>query len=326
MSLVTTLADRIDRLGRRRAVRPRGGRLRTRSRRIYLLPTRHGLWLAAILLVLVLGALNYDNSLAFGFAFLLASGALVSLFHSQRALTGLEIRVLPPAPVFAGGQARFTVLIRGTTTPPGSLVVTAPGAAGAAPDRPGPGGTAERVAELVFPAARRGWLHPGPLRLETRHPLGLVRAQAWLHPDVRGLVYPRPEPPQGPAHLGGREEAQDRPDEGGDFLGLRDYRPGDPPGRLTWKRPGAGGEPATKRFAGTREEPLWLAWDQVRGDTERRLSRLCGLVLEAGRGDRTFGLRLPGHTLQPAGGPQQVARALRLLALFGRPAGPEAAG
>ncbi len=52
------------------------------SRRIYILPTRNGLYFAVLVLAMLLGSMNYNNSLGFALAFLLAAVGLVAMHHT----------------------------------------------------------------------------------------------------------------------------------------------------------------------------------------------------------------------------------------------------
>src|SRR5688572_20480210 len=49
------------------------------SRRVYVLPTRFGLFYAALLAAMIVGALNYNNNPALMLGFLLAGAGLASL-------------------------------------------------------------------------------------------------------------------------------------------------------------------------------------------------------------------------------------------------------
>ena len=80
-------------------------------RRVYILPTRNGFLFAATLMVLFLGAINYNNSLAYVLSFLLGSVSLVGLFFTHRNLAGLIINPAQADPVFAGETAYFPLFI-----------------------------------------------------------------------------------------------------------------------------------------------------------------------------------------------------------------------
>ena len=82
------------------------------TRSIFILPTRHGLVFALVLVALLLAAVNYSNALAYLLTFLLAGMAIVSLLHTQRNLLGLELTATGGDPVFAGEVAHFRLCVR----------------------------------------------------------------------------------------------------------------------------------------------------------------------------------------------------------------------
>ena len=78
-----------------------------RFRRIYILPTRQGMGFAVAVLVMLLGSVNYGNTLGYVLSFMLVGVTLVSMLHAVRNLSGLRLGRDESAPVFAGDTARF---------------------------------------------------------------------------------------------------------------------------------------------------------------------------------------------------------------------------
>ena len=62
---------------------------------------------AVVLVVMLLGDINYNLSLGYVLTFLLAMMALLSLLYAFRNLAHLQIHAGHVAPVFAGESARF---------------------------------------------------------------------------------------------------------------------------------------------------------------------------------------------------------------------------
>ena len=71
-------------------------------RRIYVLPTRFGLFFALLLLAMGLGALNYNNNPALLLMLLLAGAAHTSLLAAHLQLSGLGFNAIGAEPVTAG--------------------------------------------------------------------------------------------------------------------------------------------------------------------------------------------------------------------------------
>lgn len=287
-------------------------------RSLFVLPTREGFYYGAMLGVMLVAGINYANNLAYGLAFLLAAVAIVGVLHTHRNLAGLRLVAGPAAPVFAGQNAVFTVVLHNDgDLPRRALEVTASGHARRIDIPPG----AHAAVGLAVPAPRRGYLPAPPIRVRTRFPLGLWLA--WSRPvllPARCLVYPQPEPlrplppPRGQASGWDVDEGA----ESEDFAGLREYRPGDPMQRIAWKKAAAGQGWHTKVFAAPSGRLVWLDWHQLHGlDTETRLSLLCHWVLQAEQQAFTYGLRLPEVVLAPSTGPVHRDRCLERLALYG---------
>ena len=176
---------------------------------------------------------------------------------------------------------------------------------------------------LGKPALVRGWLPLGRVTLATGYPLGLVRAWSHVAPDMRCLVYPRPEqtPPPLPWAAGGMGNGAVGGEGAEDFLGLRPYRPPDSPRRIAWKSLAADGSLLTKQFAGSDSQVIWLDWRGLPGDldTEARLSRLTAWLVQARAAGLPCGLTLPGFDAPPLSDDAHFRACLQALALFGQP-------
>ena len=81
-------------------------------RRIYVLPTAFGAFFAALLAVMLLGALNYNNNPALLLALLLAGAGNTSLFAAHLQLSGLRVVAVDAGPVPAGTPITLRVHLR----------------------------------------------------------------------------------------------------------------------------------------------------------------------------------------------------------------------
>lgn len=310
-----------DRL-RRRAGQPASATAATHHRRIYILPTRAGLGYGVVMLVTLLGALNYQNNLGLFLTFLMISTALVGMHHCWFQLLGLEVRARDGLAVFAGETARFPLTLRdGKHKPRPQLRI-----AGTAPFALEPGG--ETRVELARPTHHRGPLRLDRLVLETRYPFGLFRAWTVLHPRAEVLVYPRPAARAPQAAMLPRFDQQGRGDLGTgaeDFVGPRAYRPGDSPRQLDWKALARERGLIVKQFGGDQSARVWVDWDALpAADLEQRLSLLARQVLDADTLNYSYGLRLPGVRIDHDRGGRHKHRCLAALARFS-PAGAQGA-
>ena len=81
------------------------------QKRVYILPTGTGVFFSVLLLVMLVGAVNYNNSLGFMLVFLLAGLLVISILYTYRNLLHLQISTRTIAPVFAGERLVVPVLL-----------------------------------------------------------------------------------------------------------------------------------------------------------------------------------------------------------------------
>lgn len=285
--------------------------------RIYILPTGLGFAFGAMLFAMVLGAMNYNNNLGLGLSFLLVSLALVTMHHCHGNLKDLGVRLLSTESAFVGHDVRFRLLLENHSVTPRPQIELDSGAGDKVIVDVPAGGSA--TAELTLPASRRGRIALSRFKVTTRHPLGLFRAWAVVHPDYWGLAWPHPAPPgRIPPSLetdtGG---AQDHAQGDADFAGLKPYEPGDGLHKIAWKAFARGQGLHTKQYAGTDVVSHWFDFDSLAGmDTEARLSQLCRWVLDAHARGEACGLILRDETIEPNVGNAHRQHCLTSLALF----------
>jgi len=298
--------------------------LRIHRRRIYIVPTRFGLLLGALLFAMVIGGLNYSSNLGLAFAFLMVSLVLVAMHHCHRNLLGLSVDVNLEVDAFARTEALFHFMLRNesavdrcdvevcvpTAQPAIKSVVT---------------GSYEQVAVAV-PAERRGVTRWSQFELRTRYPFGWFHAWTYVQAPLTAFVAPTPAGnrplPSVAAASGKAMPSQGRGDE--DFAGLRSYAPGMPLKHMAWKVLARGGEAAVRIYSDRGAQPEWLEWAALEGlETEARLSQLCRWILECEAGyPRPYGLKIPGIDIMPGRGPLHRSRCLRALAAHGEPMTP----
>jgi uncharacterized protein (DUF58 family) len=301
-------------------VKRQPGPVVVKRNRIYIVPTRFGWMFATMCVVMLLGAMNYSNSLSFALVFLLVSLGLVCMHHTHANLVNVQIRAGRARPVFAGEIAHFELFVDNLAARP-RYALTAGWAREASVDAPchvPP--TAFSTLLLPRTAPRRGWLDAGVFGLNTEFPLGLFHAWTWAQLDMRCLVFPRPAAPGLPPPMaGGFGGAASGGRAGQDeFAGLRTYARGDSLKGIHWKSLPKSPVPMVKQFSETVEQALWLGWEQLPHlDVEARLSQLTRWVLDADAEGRAYGLRLPGTDLPPGRGEAHRYECLKALALHG---------
>ena len=295
------------------------------NRRLYILPTRFGYLFAAMLLLLFLAAINYQNSMAFVLTFMLAALGIISLWQTHKNLLGVTVHMQIPRPVFCGedcefrfeishanNQRRYAIGIQYQEQPPVYVKLE-------------PESSTETV--LKLPTHRRGEFRPGGITVFTRYPTGLFHAWGWLKFDLPVLIYPHPTENIGLQHslveqYDGRTSTSTI--EGDDFAGLREHREGESLRHISWKAYAQGKGLLTKTFQGHARPSLWIDWELLASaSVEERLSYMTALVLAAEGEEQKYGLRLPGLVIEQDFGNAHKHTCLQALAVFRQPRGDE---
>ena len=293
------------------------------QRRVYVLPTRAGVAYVVVLVVILLGAINYNLSLGYGLVFLLVGLGVVTILHTFRNLVQLSLRPSRADAVFAGEPAHFELTLENTRKELRSSIRLLFGDEDPVEiDVPA---LASATATLSLATQQRGWLPLPRVTIETTWPLGLIRAWAYAAPDLRCLVYPAPAASAPPLPWSDDSAQGSTRDGSGrdDFSGLRNHQITDPPRHIAWKAVArqSDGPLLTKLFSGAAAQRIWLDWEQLPLDmgVEPRLALLARWMLDAEAAGLAWGLRLPGQRLDPGCGPAQLSQGLRTLALYGTP-------
>jgi len=296
------------------------------QRRIFIIPTKQGFMLAFVLVLMLLGDINYNLSLGYILTFLLTMMALMSMVHAFRNLAHLEIRAGRADAVFCGETAQFLLHFNNRSKLPRyQLCLVQTGESfwkntniPIQFDAP-----AQQDSEIAFPlpATKRGWMQTGRLTLHTEFPLGLFYAWSYLHFDTGCLVYPKPLS-DAPLPFGNSPEGAGKRSIAGDddFAGLRTYVAGDALPRIAWKAYAREHGLQVKQFSTPLGEELWLDFaDAPDRSEEEKLTRMARWVLDAEAQGLRYGLRLPGSELPTGNGSAHRDECLRRIALFNLP-------
>ena len=291
------------------------------QRRIYLLPTGRGCFLAITAVVVLLVGVNYQLSLAYVVAFLLAGLMQAALLTSYRNLRGLVVASGRSPHGRVGETVDFPITLASPERAREGITLAAQNReklwAHSGPSRLN--ADERQAAPLSFVAGKRGLLPLARIIVESRAPYGLIRAWSYVHFDWVALVEPIPEtpPPALPKASGadgantGRTQVAHDPDS------LREFVHGDSLRRVAWKQVAKSGEWYTRTGdTGTRHE-IDLSWQMVQlSETEARLSRMAAWLLRAHNENCAYSLSMPNAQLPLADGSQQFADASVVLAVY----------
>lgn len=286
------------------------------QRRVYILPTKQGLAFALLLFIMLLGSINYSNSLGYFLTFLLASLSVVTIFHTYNNVLKLSIGPAICKPVFAKQEAHFTVQVNNLkhhtrcsvdTYTPQKLTTSADI-------------KENSLSTLIIKHhfEKRGLIAIPRFYIESRFPFGLFRAWAVVEFDQTQLVYPKPSAHTTlPIKSAGLSDGKKQLDTGtDDFKGLRSYAEGDPLQHIHWKSFARHHTLQTKEFSSTTSDELWLNWSDtnVKG-IEQKLSQLTRWVLLADKANLSYGLILPNTVIKPGTSKNHLESCLKQLAL-----------
>lgn len=287
------------------------------NRRIYVLPTRFGLFVGLSLAVLNLGALNYNNNAALLLGFIIISLCNNSLIAAHLSLLGLRIQTQPIAPVFAGQSCLLVANIdhaKAGKAQLGQISLSFQDSIAAVQDDAG-----SAHATLAIATHKRGLLAIERIQLFTLQPLGLAKAWSYLNLHENVLVYPTPRGQPLSAQFktesgsAGRQVRlmTDQPHH------LRAFRPGDSRKQIAWKTSARTETLQVREYESASADDLLLDWHGLHHlGYEQRIEQLCLWVLQAEQKQLRFALKLPGKFLPSASGTEHKRQCLEALALL----------
>jgi uncharacterized protein (DUF58 family) len=298
--------------------------------RVYILPTAQGLIYGMMLIVMLLGAINYNNSMAYMLCFLLTSLGLVCMLHTYCNLRGLIVSSSKPKAIYAGQQALFPIQIDNRLGTEKfsikieqyeSIIKIFHKRSDIIKESISIEAGKQTTSYYPVESRRRGLLKIERLRISSTFPLGIFIAWAYFNPENDCLVYPAP---QGQKQLPLKtlsEEDADYGSEAGtdDFAGFRKYRPGDPVNSIAWKAFAREQGLLVKQFSGKGSQTLILSWDSVShiNSIESRLCQLCYWIIIAEQTSIHYGLEIPNNSIEPGHGAHHKERCLEALACYG---------
>lgn len=276
--------------------------------------TKTGYIYILITFLISVGAVNTGNNLLYLVASLLLSLLILSGIGSVWNLLFLKVRLEPPAEIFAGIPAMFSLTINRTRgrsyfleceTPFGSIQLPV--------IRDG----VEVPFWLTFPGRGPGEIKR--MKIQSGFPLGFFNRFRVFKPQVEILVYPRPLFRPMPLLSGfspGGEKLSFSPGEMSDEAGgLRDFRETDPLKWVEWKASARKGNLVVKEFYYLEGDVLMIRLADNTGPWEQQVSEACYLVLEGTKRHLAVGLKMPDRDIAAGGGREQKQILLEALAL-----------
>lgn len=296
---------------------PATRQLRLSHRSIFIVPSRFGVLYIALLLVMLLTGINYQNSLIYGLTFWLFSLGLVAMLLTFRNLAGLKLSAGRAQPCFVGENTALPIILMANKRAHEAIRLAFVRQAGILARV---SALEEQEIQLNYYPKQRGPLRVERILIESYFPLGLFRAWSWVQLDFHGIVYPQPEftPLQlAQGEISDEYEGEHSHAGNQDFYGLRVYQQGDSLNRIAWKQVAQGKGLITKEFSEDAGGEFVFSYQSLAGlPVETRLKRLCGWIIQAHEQGDYYGLELPSQSLPLAAGQQHLHQCLQALALF----------
>jgi uncharacterized protein (DUF58 family) len=292
--------------------------LTLQARRIYILPTAAGLVAAALLFLMLLAGMNYNNSLALLLCFILCGVALVSMHQCHAMLSGLLLLRAEADNSYAGRLGDLRLQFENPQARARSgLQLRCAGCAASSFQLP-PSST--QSVRLKYQARQRGRQRLDRLELSSTAPLGLFRAWTWLHLPLEVIVYPAPAGARAvPMHRSAARDGARRSRVGGEeeWAGLRPLQESDSPRNVAWKVYARGGPLLVAQYDAPAGAQRLLDFGLLQSlPLEQRLSQLAQWVLECERRGESYRLQLPQAALPGGLGSAQQRACLEALALY----------
>lgn len=295
---------------------PRIKQVRLTQRNTFIFPAEEGIAYLVVVLLIFIGGINYENSLMLGTAFLLGSLFLVTIVSTYLNLAGITLSASRAEPACVGDLAFVEMVLAGTKHHRYGMNIILDDfreTLNLAAD-------AHATVMVPFEAVKRGKGYPPRILLESRYPLGLIRAWTWIAFDQYAVIYPKPIRCEllagGEGFQGKKHTVRQQHDE--EFAGIREYRPGDPLKSVHWKQFAKSGELFTRYREGATASTLVLTLESVPGPgVETKLGQLTWWAKELNAKQIPFALKIPGVNIGVATGPSHLYKVLNALALYG---------
>ncbi len=264
---------------------PENKRVKLRPGRRDFQLTLAGLFYLCVLVAVAVAAVNTQRGLLFVMFGLMVGGLFASVGVSRRTISAVRVRREMPERVFANRVVYLGYLLthvrrRGAAmglelteiSPPAELQTAGVGW----PWLP-PGSWVKSGSPFL--ARRRGRYRVSGLRLATRFPFGLLRAHRDFPQAAALVVWPALGRLRKELLAGGAAEVSDaapsqRRSGADEFFGLREYRQGDNPRWIHWKRSAATGSPIVREMSKPLPDVLYVLLDTQLADASQAQRRL----------------------------------------------------
>ncbi|MGL4674646.1 MAG: DUF58 domain-containing protein, partial [Wohlfahrtiimonas sp.] len=262
---------------------PRNSRVTLNRKQIFILPTKFGFIYIAMCFVLLIMAINFENSLVYILLFWLISIFVSTMIFTWRNLDNLHLRSAGSQPIFAGDEATFGITVESLKNAHHSLWLHTKDSQNFIDCD----AKSNATTYLFVPETQRGRVRLPRFTVETTYPLGIFRAWSYVDLDQTTLCYPRLIASELQYHSPVDHDDNDYLENSSskkrgvdNFDELKNYETGDSISRIDWKAYAKGNGLLVKTFTEQGSKEIWLNEHDFSGDLETRLSQMCYWILE----------------------------------------------
>jgi len=297
---------------------PPAPEIRLNHKNIFISPTKAGFSYLGLTLILLLAAINFQNSAIYGLTFLLVSVFVVSILHTFSNLSGVAIASHPSDHVFCGRE----VLFKSSLSSPKGLAHYGLKLSwqNKSSDYFDVSPEGESIVDLRYQVGPRGYCLPGRVKIESSYPFGLISARTYVDVLHHTIVYPHPiaSDQDRSAVLEQNYDGLHEQVGSDDFFSIREYQSGDRIRNIAWQNYAKTNRLSVKQFVDYHDQQRLFDWHKLQGHTEARLSQLTHWVLEAEEKGERYGLLMPDCKIVADQGEHHLKKVLTCLALFGK--------
>ena len=286
--------------------------------RVYIIPTRFGLTLSFIIIILLLTTAALGVPKGNILVIILVTITIMAMFMTHSNLEGITISV--PNDCYSQEDQNCEVKLivyNSSSTPKFSISISGdPRNLDSKKDFIGLLKEHSTKGSLLEYFEQNCGLYPiNKIKISTVYPLGLFYAWKWIEVDHEMIFYPKPE---GDPFIGtsGREKGNHHgalPDQQ-DFSGFRTFRKGDSQKHINWKALAKGHPLMVKEFNDGSGGQFLFRWEDTNHIYEKnRAAQLSLWIHNAHRHGDDYGIILPNYKSNVAGGEAHFYKSLKEL-------------
>ncbi len=300
---------------------PPASRLTLQRNQVYIFLSKFGFLYIGLCFILLILAVNFENSLVYILLFWLISLFVTTMIYTWMNLAGLHIRASGVNPIFVDEQAEFKVTIESLTKRNYRAIWLMTEESNAVLDC---SAKSSASTSLFVTGLARGHVILPRFKVMTTFPLGIFTAWSYVDLNQSTLCYPKPkeQPLAKYQHIeesepSEYEHANSSKTSGVDnFEGQKSYEVGDSISKINWHAYARGHGLHVKVFSKQSMQEIWLSEHDFTGTLEAKLSALCYWVLALEKDQVPFGFKLGMLSLPPDNGKDHVDKCLSALALY----------